>query len=144
MMMMNIITHCSSRNSPEGSGNDCVFVRTLKRQTFWNVLAVTRFLACRNITEIAKTRSTARTQPVVSYPFQKTSTVPEVFKHTPNRVNVFETGKTLPGRSEASLTATMPCRLQQYTATRSLASKLSGHYATKRRTINRYRRFGGV
>jgi hypothetical protein len=31
---------------------------------------------------------------------------------TPNRVNVFETGITLPGRSEVSLAATTPYRLQ--------------------------------
>jgi len=34
------------------------------------------------------------------------------YKCTPNTVNVFETGITLPGRSEVSLAATAPCRLQ--------------------------------
>ena len=35
------------------------------------------------------------------------------YKFAPNRVNVFETGITLPGRSEVSLAAATQCRLQK-------------------------------
>jgi hypothetical protein len=47
---------------------------------------------------------------------------------TRNRVNVFETGIKLPGRSEASLAATTPCQLQLPTVLGSRASKLCGDY----------------
>jgi hypothetical protein len=35
------------------------------------------------------------------------------YKFAPKRGNIFETGITLPGRSEVSLAAATPCRLQQ-------------------------------
>jgi len=47
--------------------------------------------------------------------------------YTTIQVDVFEKVITLPGRSEVSLAATTPCRLQLCAVLRSLASKLSGH-----------------
>jgi hypothetical protein len=52
------------------------------------------------------------------------------YECTPNTVNVFETGITLPGRSEVSQAATTPCRLQLRAVLESSASKLSGRYCT--------------
>lgn len=34
------------------------------------------------------------------------------YEYVPNRVNIFETGVTLPGHAEVSLAATVSCRLQ--------------------------------
>jgi hypothetical protein len=50
-------------------------------------------------------------------------------KYTPIRVNVYETGITVPGHSEVSLAAAMPCHLQLCVVLRSSTSKLScAHY----------------
>jgi hypothetical protein len=58
----------------------------------------------------------------VFYPFPKTSTVTSC-ECTRNTVNVLGTGTTLPGRSEVSLAALPPCRLQLGTVLGTSASK---------------------
>ena len=45
-----------------------------------------------------------------------------------SRINVFEIDITLPGRSELSLAATTPYRLQLCTVFGAAASKYCGHY----------------
>jgi hypothetical protein len=49
---------------------------------------------------------------------------------TPNKGNVFERGITLPGRTDGSLAAATPCRLQLRTVLGRSANKFSGDYHT--------------
>ena len=62
--------------------------------------------------KLVKSGSTAHAS--VFGPFQKVH-IACFYECPPNGVNVFERGITLPGRSELSLAATTPCRLQLYT-----------------------------
>jgi len=68
---------------------------------------------------------TAHASPSVFCPFQK-CTVTEAMKGAPNRVNVFERCLTIPGLSEESIAATMPCLLRLY----SVLDKLAGYVVT--------------
>ena len=54
------------------------------------------------------------------------------YESTANTGNVFETGITLPGRSELSLAVTTPCRLQLCAVSWSVTSRLSGYLITRK------------
>jgi hypothetical protein len=60
--------------------------------------------------QIVKRKRTVHVPPVLSYPFQKPSRMVG-YECISYRVNVFERGITLPGRTEVSLAATTLCRL---------------------------------
>jgi len=63
--------------------------------------------------------------------FKETYAVAKAMNARPNRVNVFDTGITLPGRSEVSLAATTPRRLQlaSYLVTAVLSTQLQRNWS---------------